>query len=122
MRFPEFRAGAHARHTRGSRLHAGSELLGINPRQVFAWVFNVALLLVGMGWLVILLHGLQQGDDEQEQQLQASAADAADTRAAVAGALGFSLLQSPLLIDAVKVCACDGPRTCRWPAHCGLCT
>ena len=110
------------RHTRGSRLHAGSELLGINPRQVFAWVFNVALLLVGMGWLVILLHGLQQGDDEQEQQLQASSTDAADTRAAVVSALGFSLLQSLLLIDAVKVCACDGPHTCRWPARCGLCT
>ena len=41
-------AAAVVRHTRGSRLHAGSELLGINPRQVIAWAFNLALLLVCM--------------------------------------------------------------------------
>ena len=55
------------RHARGSRLHAGSELLGINPRQVLAWAFNIALLLTGLAWLVVLLHALQQSDEEQEQ-------------------------------------------------------
>ena len=66
------------------------------------------LLLVGFVLLPLLLHALQRSDEEQSQQLKASAVDRKSESARAGEAYSLSLAQSLLLIDAIKVLALVG--------------
>ena len=85
--------------------NARKELLGVNRGMQLAWAFNGTLLLAAFIWLALLLYALDQSDEEQAQQLQASGVSRTESRDAMSEAFAIALVQSLVVVDALKVLA-----------------